>query len=109
MTLFSSFGSFGKKKQLQFALDDFLAHDELFFFVDRHLLHLSVFIFYDHLVRAGEILFNLLELAVFGDDFFELRVLLGDLLETRGVRRDFRRRKLLRQFVVASAELIQFV
>ena len=60
-------------------------------------------------MRAGEILFDLLELAVLGDDFFELRVLLGDLLEARGVRRDFRGRELLSELIVASAELIQFV
>ena len=54
-------------------------------------------------MSAGEIFFDLLELAVFGDDFLEFGMLLGDLLEARGIRRDFRRRKLLRQLVVASA------
>lgn len=60
-------------------------------------------------MRASEILFNLFELAVLGHDFLKFGVLLGDFLEARGVRRDFRRRELLRELVVAGAQLIQFI
>ncbi len=100
---------FGKQEQLQFALDDFLARRELFFLFVRELLHFCLIGFDGHLVRAGEIFFNLLVLAVLRDDPFELGVLLGDLLEACGIRDDFRRRKLLRQFVVARAELVQLL
>jgi len=58
-------------------------------------------------VGAGEVFFNLLEFAVLGDDFAEFGLLLGDLLEARGVRDDLRRGKLLRKLVVASAQLVQ--
>src|SRR5260370_356012 len=68
----------------------------------------TLFRFDEHLARAGEIFFNLLELAVLLDDFFELGVLLGDFLIARGIGSDFGGRELLRQLVVAGAKLIQF-
>ncbi len=82
---------------------------ELLFLVVSHLLHLRVFRFEKHLVRAGKILLDLLVLAVLFDDQLELGVLLGDFLEARRVRDELRRRKLVGQLVVTSAELIQFV
>ena len=80
----------------------------MLFLVVRHLLHLGVFRLDEHLMRASKILFNLLVLAVLFDDFFELGVLLCHLLIARGIGGNFRSRKLLRQFVVACAKLIQF-
>src|SRR5213083_2522330 len=80
----------------------------MFFLVVRHLFHLGVFRFDEHLVRAGEVLFNLLELAVFLDDFLEFGVLLRNFLVARGIGSHFGGRKLLRQLVVAGAKLIQF-
>src|SRR5271154_88516 len=99
-------GIFREQEQLEFALDNFLARGELFFFLVRHLFYFGVVGFGDHLARAGEIFFDLLELAMLFDDLFEFGVLLGDFLEARGVRDDFRGRKLLRQFVVARSELV---
>src|SRR5208282_2606297 len=64
--------------------------------------------FHDHLVSAGEILFDLLELAMLGDDFLEFSVLLGQLLETRGIGDDFRSGEFLSHFLVTGVELIEF-
>ena len=75
----------------------------------RHLLHLGVFRLEKHLVGAGQIFFNVFEFAVLGDDLAELGLLLGNLLETRGVRDDLRRGEFVRELVVASAELIQLL
>ena len=74
----------------------------------RHLLHFRVFVFQDHLVRAGQIFFDLLEFAMLVDDFRELRMLLGKFLEARGIGDSFGRRKLLRHFFVAIAKLVEF-
>ena len=74
----------------------------------RHLLHLRVVRFQKQLMRPREISFNLLVLAVLGDDFLELGVLLRDLLQPRRVAHHFRRRKLLRHLLVPQIELVQF-
>src|SRR5207302_7324844 len=75
--------------------------------VVRHLLHFGVFRFDQHLMRAGEIFFNLLILTVLLDDFLEFGVLLGDFLVARGIGSHFGSGELLRQLVVASAKLVQ--
>ena len=100
-------GIFREEQEFQFALDHFLARGEFLFFLLRHLLHLGVFRLEKHLVGAGQIFFNVFEFAVLGDDLAELGLLLGNLLETRGVRDDLRRGEFVRERVVASAELIQ--
>jgi hypothetical protein len=69
--------------------------------------HLCVFRFDDHLVGSGEVFFELLELAVFVDDFLEIGVLLGEFLETGGVADDLRRREFLGHFLIADVELIE--
>src|SRR5207244_7916792 len=101
-------GIFREQQEFEFALDCLLTLLKMLFLVMRHLLHLGVFGLDEHLVRACEILFNLLELAVLLDDFLELGVLLRDFLVARGVGGHFGSRKLLRQLVVAGAKLIQF-
>ena len=101
-------GVFGDEEKLQFAFDLFLASGELALFFLGHVAHIGVFGFDDHLAGAGEIFFDLLEFAVFPDDFLEVGVLLGELLEARGVVDDFRRGELLRHFVVADFELVEF-
>ena len=58
---------------------------------------------------AGEVFFDLFEFAVLGDDFAELGLLLGDFLEACGVRDDLRGGKFLRELVIASTKLIQFL
>jgi len=50
---------------------------------------------------AGEIFFDLFVLAVLGDDFGELGVLLGDLLEARRVGDEFLCGELIGQVVIA--------
>ena len=97
-----------KEKQFQFALDRFLARGELLFFFVSQLLHFRVVGFNDHLMRSRQVLFDLLVFAVLGDDFFELGVLLGELLEARRIGHGLRSRELLRQLVVARLQLIQF-
>ncbi len=72
------------------------------------MLQLGVFGFLDHLVRAGEIFFDLLELAMFLDDFIQFGVLLGDFLELRRVGDQLGGGELASEFVVAGAELVQF-
>src|SRR5882762_6867117 len=99
-------GIFRQKQKLQFALGFFFARRELPFLVVCHLFHFSVFRFHEHLVRAGEILFELFVLAVLLDNFLEFSVLLGDFLVARGVGSHFGSRELLRQLVVTRAELI---
>ena len=74
----------------------------------RHLLHFYVFGFQEELVRAGEVFHDLFVLAMPGDELLEFSVLLGDLLEARGIPHHFRRRELLRHFFVARIELVQF-
>ncbi len=95
MTLLSSLGSLGRRRSFSSCSTDFYARGELLFFFVGHLLHFGIVGFEKHLVRAGEILFDLLEFAVPGDNLFEFGVLLGDLLEARGVGDELRRRKLL--------------
>src|SRR6266481_6772951 len=80
----------------------------MFFLVVCHLFHLGVFCFDEHLVRAGKILLDLLELAVLLDNFRKLGVLLGDFLVARGVGGHFGSGKLLGQLVVAGSKLVQF-
>ena len=82
-------GILGDKQQLQFALDLLLAGGELAFLFLGHVAHVGVFGLDDHLARAGEVLFDLLELAVLVDDLFEFGVLFGELLEARGIGDDF--------------------
>src|SRR5215471_7850196 len=72
------------------------------------MAHFGLFGFDDHLTGAGEVLFKLLELAVLADDFFELGVLLGELLEARGVADDLGRGELAGHFLITSVELIEF-
>ncbi len=76
-------------------------------FVVGHLLHFRVVGFRNHLVRASEVFFNLFELAVLFDDLFEVGMLLGDLLKLGGIGDQFGGLQLLRQIVVARAELIE--
>src|SRR5689334_17131476 len=59
-------------------------------------------------MRPGEVLLDLLVLAVFDDDFFQLGMLFGNFLEARGIADDFRRRKLLRHLLVTRIKLVQF-
>jgi hypothetical protein len=73
------------------------------------LLHFLVVGFEKHLVRAGEIFLDLLVLTVLGDDFGELSVLLGDLLEPRRVGDELLRGELIGQLIVTSAKLIEFL
>ena len=101
-------GIFGQQQELELALNDLFARRKLLFFVVRQLLHFRIVGFEKHLVRAGQILFDLLVLAMLGHDFRKFRVLLGDFLEPRRIRNELLRRKLLRQFVVPRAQLIQF-
>jgi hypothetical protein len=101
-------GIFREEQELQFALGGFLARGEFLFFLLRHLFHFGVIRLYEHLVRASKILFDLLEFAVLGDNFAQLRLLFGDFLEARRVRHNLRRGKFLRQLVVARAKLVQF-
>jgi len=54
-------------------------------------------------VGAGEIFLDLLVLAVLGDDFGELGVLLGYLLEARRVGDEFLRGELIGEVVVSGA------
>ncbi len=79
----------------------------LFFFVGE-LLHFGIVCFEKHLVGAGEIFFDLLVLAVLGNDFRELGVLLGDLLETRRIGDKLLSGELVGQLVVSGAELVEF-
>ena len=72
------------------------------------MAHIGVFGFDDHLVGASKILFDLLELAVLGDNCFEFGVLLGELLETRGIADDLGRGEFVGHFLVAGVELIEF-
>ncbi len=72
------------------------------------LLHFLVVGFEKHLVRASEVFFDLLVLAVLGDDFGELGVLLGDFLKARRVGDEFLGGELIGQVVVAGAELVEF-
>ena len=97
-----------QKQKFQFTLGFFLARRELPLLVVCHLFHFSIFRFHEHLVRAGEILLELFVLAVLLDDFFQLGVLLRNFLVACGVGSHFGSRELLRQLVVARAELIQF-
>src|SRR5260370_25269523 len=78
-------GIFREKQELELALDSFLACRELLFLVVGELLHFRVVGFEVHLVRAGEIFFDLLVFAMLGDNLLEFSVLLGDFLEARRV------------------------
>src|SRR6266851_5425124 len=78
-------GIFREQQELELALDGFLARGELLFFVVGELLHLLVVSFEVQLVRAGEVFVDLLVLAMLGDDFLKLGVLLGDFLEARRI------------------------
>src|SRR5690349_2965119 len=59
-------------------------------------------------MRPGEVLLDLLVLAVFDDDFFQLGMLFGNFLEARGIAHQFGRRELLRHLLVARIKLVQF-
>ena len=59
-------------------------------------------------MRAGEIFVDLLVLAMLADDFFELGMLLGEFLETRGIADDLGRGEFGGHLLVASVELIKF-
>ncbi len=72
------------------------------------LLHFGVVGFEVHLVRAGEIFFDLLVFAMLGDNLLEFSVLLGDFLEARRIGDKLLRGELLGQLIVARAELVQF-
>src|SRR5580704_12376553 len=102
MTLFSSLGSLGSNNSLRSRSTISLRGELLFLFL-RHLLHFGIVGFEKHLVSPGQILFDLLEFAMLRDDFFELGVLLGDLLKLRRVGDKLRSREQLRQFVVTRA------
>jgi hypothetical protein len=101
-------GIFGDEKKLQFALNLFLTRGELPFFFLRHVAHLGVFGFHDHLTSTREVFFDLLELPVLIDDFLEVGVLFGKLLEASGIRDDFGAGKLLGHFLVTNVELVEF-
>src|SRR5579883_382261 len=102
-------GVLGQKQELEFLFDARLALGELFFLFVRELAHFGVLGFEDHLAGAGQVLFNLLIFAVLGDDLLEFGVLLGKLLQTRGVVDDLGGGKLLGHFLVARIELIEFL
>jgi hypothetical protein len=101
-------GIMGKEEKFQLALGLFFADGEKLFFFLGHVAHFGVFGFDDHLMGAGEVLFNLLELAVFVDDGFEIGVLLGEFLEARGIGDDLGSGQFLGHFLVAGVELIEF-
>ena len=102
-------GIFRQQQELELALGSFLPRGERLFLFVRHLLHLGVFPFQEKLVRPGEVLDDLLVLAVFRDNFFQFGVLLGNFLEARGIADHFRRRELLCHLFVARIELVQFL
>ena len=107
MMFLSSLGSLGRSSSLSSRSTCSLRASELFFLFLGHVAHVGVFGFDDHLVRAGEIFFDLLELAVLVDDFFEFGVLLGELLEARGIGDDFGRGEFLGHLLVADVELVE--
>jgi hypothetical protein len=78
----------------------------LFFFLGQ-AAQLGILGFNDQLMGAGQVLFDLLVFPVLGDNLLELRVLLGELLEARGVGDDFGRGELLSHFLVAGIELVE--
>jgi len=99
---------FGEKQEFQFAFDAVATLDELSFLFLRHVPHIRIFGFDDHFVGAREVFFNLLVFAVLANDFLEFGVLLGELLQARGIVHDFGGGKLLGHFFVARVELIEF-
>ena len=58
-------------------------------------------------MRAGQVFVDLFELAMLFDDLFQIRMLLGGFLKFRWIGDQFGGLQLLRQVVVASAELFQ--
>ena len=90
MTLFSSLGSLGSSSSFSSRSTISLRATSCFSSSCASLLHFGIFGFADHLVRAGQIFFDLLELAMLLDDLFELGVLLGDFLKIAKSRRPAR-------------------
>jgi len=98
----------GEEKKFQLALGLFFADGKELFFFLGHVAHFSVTGLDHHLASGGEVFFHLLELAVLVDDRFEIGVLLGEFLETRGISDDLGSGEFLGHFLVAGVELIEF-
>src|SRR5258708_34435746 len=102
-------GIVGEEKKFQLALRLFFADGKQLFFFLGHVAHFSVIGFDHHLVSGGAGFFGLLGLAMLVDDRFDIRVLLGAFLETRGFMGALGGGGVLGPFLVAGVALRAFV
>src|SRR5260370_21667461 len=98
----------GNQEKLQLLVDYFLSRGELLFLLLSHVLHFRVVGFLNHLASSGEILFNLLEFTMLVDNVFELRMLLGELLEARRIAYYLGSGEFLSHFLITDIELVEF-
>ena len=98
---------FRQQQDLEFFLDGADARFEFVQLFLRVRPHLRIFFVGEHGLALGDALFQILELAVFLDDFRNLAVGLCGLLIFRRVANDLRRGERLRQLFVAGFDLVK--
>ena len=102
-------GIFWQQQRFQVLFHFHFTIFEEVFLVVGHLLHFRIVGFEQHLLHAGQALFDFFPFAIFADHFGEFGMGASELLEARGIGLDFGRGELLRQFFVARFDVVEFL
>ena len=107
MMFFSSFGSFGRRRNFEFLLDGFHPAFQLVQFVLRVGAHVGVFFVGQHGFAVGDAFGQVLIFAIFIDDGRDFSMRFGSLLVSRRVVHDIGRGESVSQLFVAEFDLVE--